>query len=312
MRYLVTGGAGFIGSALVRGLLAEGAGVRVLDNFSTGHRANLAGVDGVEIVAGDLREPEVARDACREVEVVFHEAAIPSVPKSVRDPWQSHSHNLDATVRLLIAARDQGVRRVVYAASSSVYGNTAAGAIAEAAPPAPLSPYAVAKYSGELYARVFADLYPLETISLRYFNVYGPRQDPNSPYSGVISRFLAALLGGQAPIVYGDGQQSRDFVFVADVVRANLLARHRGASGSVYNVGTGRRRTLLEVIEILGAILGERPTPRFEPARAGDIRDSLADVRRIQQELGYRAEVGVEEGLSLTLEWLRTQRSTAA
>lgn len=312
MTHLVTGGAGFIGSNIVRALLQEGSPVRVLDNFSTGHLENLAGLTGVEVIEGDVRDADTVRRACAGIEVVFHEAAVPSVPKSVKDPWTSNSNNLDGTLQLLIAARDQKVRRVIYAASSSAYGNTPTLPKVETMPATPLSPYAVAKYASELYARVFTQVYGLETILLRYFNIFGPRQDPSSPYSGVISRFIAGLSTGEQTVIFGDGRQSRDFTYIANAVQANLKARTHGTPGEVYNVGTGHRSDLIQVHDILAKLIGSPTRPRFEAARAGDVRDSLADISKARRDLGYEPTVMLEAGLQQTVAWFQTQATAQA
>jgi len=305
--YLVTGGAGFIGSALVRELLTRDHRVRVLDNFSTGKRQNLAEVlDRIELVEGDLWNDEVLERALKGVEYVLHQAAIPSVPRSIADPLGTHRSNVDGTLHLLVAAREAGVRRVVYAASSSAYGDTPTLPKVETMPPDPLSPYAVAKLTGEYYARAFSHVYGLETVSLRYFNVFGPRQDPGSPYSGVLSRFITALLTGEQAVIYGDGEQSRDFTFVANVVQANLLAAAApDVAGRVFNVGTGNRYTLNVTLKTLAAICGATPNVRYEAQRAGDVRDSQADITAARQKLGYQVTVEFEEGLRQTVDWYR-------
>jgi UDP-glucose 4-epimerase len=308
LKILVTGGAGFIGSHLTEALVRAGHRVRVLDDFSSGRGENLLGVRGkVEVRRGDCSDLAVVRRAVRGVEAVFHEAAVPSVARSVKDPERSHRTNATATLNVLLAARDEGVRRVIYAGSSSVYGDAEELPKREDQRPRPMSPYAVGKLAGEEYARIFAELYGLETLTLRYFNVFGPRQDPSSPYSGVISLFTTALLGGQRPVVYGDGRQSRDFTYVDNVVRANLLAlRSRTAKGQVINVATGRRVSLLELLRALERLTGRRVEAERRPARAGDVRHSLADVRLARRLLGYRPQVSFEEGLRRTVEWYRS------
>lgn len=305
VKYLVTGGAGFIGSALVHELVKRGERVRVLDNFATGHRENLAGLEhSIEFIEGDICEPGILTEALHGVDIVLHQAAIPSVPKSIADPLSSHRANTDGTLHLLWAAHRAKVQRVVYASSSSAYGDTPTLPKTETMPPNPVSPYAVSKLVGEYYCRVFTLVYGLETVALRYFNVFGPRQDPQSPYSGVLSRFIAALFKDQAPVVYGDGEQSRDFTFVSNVVEANLLAATApGVAGQVLNVGTGNRYTLNHALELLGGITGVSQRPRYEPPRPGDVRHSQADITLAQRYLGYQPKVGFEEGLRLTVEW---------
>lgn len=301
---VVTGGAGFIGSHLVEALLAEGRPVRVVDNLATGHRGNLAAVEGrYEWIEGDLASFDLARRVVEGAEYVFHEAAIPSVPRSVRDPIESHEAGPTATLNVLEAARQAGVRRVMFAASSSAYGDAPELPKHEGMPPRPLSPYAAGKLAGEHYVRVYARTMGLDGVSLRYFNVFGPRQDPSSPYSGVISAFVARMARGERPTIYGDGSQTRDFTYVANVVQANLLAmRHpEPLLGEAYNVGTGGRVSLLDLVGSLNAILGTTLEPAFEPARAGDVPDSQASLERIASALGYRPEVDFDEGLRRTV-----------
>ena len=301
---VVTGGAGFIGSHLVEALLAEGLPVRVVDNLSTGKRDNLAHLAGrFEWLEGDLADPETCRRAVAGAEVVFHQAAIPSVPRSVQDPLESHASGPTATLHLLEAARQAGVRRVVFAASSSAYGDAEDLPKHEAMLPQPLSPYAAGKLAGEHYVRVYARTMGLDGVSLRYFNVFGPRQDPSSPYSGVISLFARSMAQGRRPLIYGDGRQTRDFTYVANVVRANLLAMRaeRPLEGEALNVGTGRRISLLDLVAALNAALGTALEPEFAATRAGDVRDSQAGLERIEAALGYRPEVDFEEGLRRTL-----------
>jgi UDP-glucose 4-epimerase len=309
---LVTGGAGFIGSHLVEALVERGRRVRVLDNFSTGDRANLDAVAGrVELVEGDITDAETVRQATRGVEVVFHQAALASVPRSVANPIATHRACVDGTLNVLLAARDAGVRRVVYAASSSAYGNSARLPKSEGDPTAPLSPYAVSKLAGEQYCAAFSEVYRLETVRLRYFNVFGPRQSPDSAYAAVIPLFIQAMTGGKRPVIHGDGTQSRDFTFVADVVQANLLAAEApGVSGRVYNVACGRRTSLLELVGHLNAMLGTNIVPTHTAPRAGDVQHSEADIQRARDELGYRPTTDVPAGLRLCLEWWR-RRSPA-
>jgi UDP-N-acetylglucosamine/UDP-N-acetyl-alpha-D-glucosaminouronate 4-epimerase len=309
LRILVTGGAGFIGSHLVDALVKKGHRVRVLDNFFSGKRENLKAVRGdVEILRGDCSNPAAARRATQKIDAVLHEGAVPSVARSVKDPALSHTANATATLTMLIAARDAGVARFVYAGSSSVYGDTPTLPKHEGMTPMPLSPYAVGKLMGEHYLRVFARLFGMETLTIRYFNVFGPRQDPSSPYSGVISRFTMALLSGEAPVVHGDGFQSRDFTYVANVVDANLKAlKAKGLSGQSVNVAMGRRTTLRQLLASLARETGQASKPRFGPPRPGDVRHSLADIRRARKLLGYKPVVDFETGLRRTVEWYRTQ-----
>ena len=303
--HLVTGGAGFIGSHLVDALLARGDRVRVLDDFSTGGWDNLADVrDRIEMMEGDITDPSTVRSAIRDVEVVFHQAALASVPRSVANPMATHRVCVDGTLQVLQAARDAKVRRVVYAASSSAYGNSARLPKRESDPTAPLSPYAAAKLAGEHYCAAFSEVYGLETVRLRYFNVFGPRQTPDSPYAAVIPLFIRALTSGQSPTIHGDGEQSRDFTFVADVVRANLLAASApGVSGRLYNVACGRRTSLLELVALLNELLGTNIAPTHAAPRVGDVKHSLADIERAREELGYRPTTDMKEGLRRCLAW---------
>lgn len=311
--YLVTGAAGFIGSALVRALLERGERVRALDNFKTGKRENLDGLyEAVEFHEADLNDYERLLEICRGVDCIFHEAAIPSVPKSIADPLTSHRANVDGTLSLLLAAREAEVGRVIYAASSSAYGNTPTLPKREDMKPNPISPYAVQKLCGELYASAFHRVYGLETTALRYFNVFGPRQDATSQYSGVLSKFITCMLDGRAPTIFGDGTQSRDFTYVDNVVRANLLAAGAPASeiaGRTFNVATGVRFTLNEVFEILKVVTGFRGEPGHDTARVGDVQHSLADIDAAWEAFGYRPVVGFKEGLKRTVAWYREQLS---
>ncbi|MEP7338248.1 MAG: SDR family oxidoreductase, partial [Acidobacteriota bacterium] len=293
--YLVTGGAGFIGSHIAEALVKRGDRVRVLDNLSTGKRENLAHIAGeVEFIEGDIRDYETTLRAMEEVSVVFHEAAIPSVPRSVKDPQLNHDNNVNGTFNVLLAARDAEVKRVVFAASSSAYGETEVLPKQEEMRPSPLSPYAVAKLVGEYYCQVFTRVYGLETVCLRYFNVFGPRQDPSSPYSGVISKFITTLLNGRAPVIFGDGEQSRDFTYIDNVVAANLSAAEApAAAGQVMNLGLCERTTLNQLLGELQRIIGTSLAPQYEDARTGDIRHSLADITRAEELLGYRPTVGL-------------------
>jgi nucleoside-diphosphate-sugar epimerase len=303
--YLVTGGAGFIGSHLVDALLRRGARVRVADNFSTGRRENVP--SSVEVVEGDLAEESVARRAVDGCEFVLHQAAIPSVPRSVSDPVSSHRANVDATLNVLVAARDAGVKRLVFAGSSSVYGNAPTLPKHEDMPPSPLSPYALQKLTSEQYCRLFASLYGLETVTTRYFNVFGPRQQPGSPYSGVISLFVEALAHGRAPHVHGDGGQTRDFTYVGDVVRGVLACCEKpNVSGEVINVAAGGRVSLRELIDTLQRILGTAVLPTFGPTREGDVRDSQADIQKARRLLGFESIWSLEDGLRKTVEWYQS------
>ena len=312
-RYLVTGGAGFIGSHLVEELLRRGESVRVADNFSTGKRENLPSSGAVEIVEGDLAGAAVAKEAVAGCEFVLHQAAIPSVPRSVQDPLTSHRANVDATLQVLLAARDAGVKRLVFAGSSSAYGNAAVLPKREDMKPQPLSPYALQKLVSEQYCQLFSKLYGLETVTIRYFNVFGPRQDPGSPYSGVISLFVRALMEDRAPTIYGDGKQTRDFTFVTDVVAGVLLAcQAPNVAGEVINVACGGRVSLLELLRALQVILCRDIPPVFAPAREGDVRDSQADIFKARQLLGFSPSVPFEEGLRRTVAWYRTAVSPAA
>ena len=303
---LVTGGAGFVGSHIATALVLAGARVRIVDDLSTGYRKNIKEIESqIEFIEGSVADDDVLRRALRNVELIFHEAAIPSVPRSVDRPVETHEASVNATFRLLLAARDQKVRRLVYAASSSAYGDQPELPKREGMRPAPLSPYAVAKLVGEYYSQVFSNVYGLETVSLRYFNVFGPRQDPGSQYSGVISRFMSALLNDEEPVIYGDGEQSRDFTYVSNVVEANMRAAQSvEAVGKVLNIANGRQTTLTELLEIMKSILAKPSlTARYQPARAGDVKHSLADISLARALLGYEPKVGLEEGLRLTLKW---------
>lgn len=312
MDYLVTGGAGFIGSNLADALLAAGHRVRVLDNFLTGKRKNLAGFperygDAFDMVEGDLRDLATVRRVVEGVRYVLHEGALPSVPRSVADPALSNEINVGGTVNLLVAARDAGVKRVVFAASSSAYGDTPELPKRESMTPNPKSPYAAQKLAGEHYMRIFFEVYGLETVSLRYFNVFGPRQDPTSMYAAVIPRFITAVLSGEPPTVYGDGGQTRDFTYIDNVVHANLRAceASKAACGKVFNIACGERISLLEILEIVYGLADRRVDPRFEPPRPGDVRDSLADITPAKELLGYDPKIAFPEGLSRTFAFFR-------
>lgn len=308
---LVTGGAGFIGSHIAAAISASGARVRVLDDLSTGHRENLEEIGGdVDFIQGSVADEDVLRKALDGVEVVFHEAAIPSVPRSVEAPRQTHIASVDGTFSLLLAARDNKVRRVVYAASSSAYGDQPTLPKSEQMLPDPLSPYAVAKLVGEYYCQVFTRVYGLETVSLRYFNVFGPRQDPSSQYSGVVSRFISALLGDEQPVIFGDGEQSRDFTYVDNVVAANLSAANAaGAAGKVINVANGERITLNELLAVLKDLTGKHDVnAEYREPRVGDVRHSLADNLMARELLGYEVKVDLREGLKRTIDWWKSSR----
>ncbi|MBO0910708.1 MAG: SDR family oxidoreductase [Acidobacteria bacterium] len=314
--YLITGIAGFIGSSLARAVLAQGDQVRGIDNFSTGKRENLGEIlDQIDFREADLLDLDAVHAACRGVDYLFHEAAIPSVPKSVLDPLLSNQANVDGTVHLLVAARDAKVKRVVYAASSSAYGDTPALPKHEDMPPSPISPYAVAKLAGEYYMTSFYRCYGLETVSLRYFNIFGPRQDPTSPYSGVLAKFITQMLDGERPTIFGDGTQSRDFTYIENAVHANLLAAKAPASevaGRVFNVATADRADLNQTFELLKKITGYGGEASYGPERAGDVKHSLADLSRSRKHLGYRPQVSFEEGLRRTVDWYRGELKAAA
>jgi UDP-glucose 4-epimerase len=313
--YLITGVAGFIGSSIARALLNGGEQVRGIDNFSTGKRENIAEIlPRIDFREADLLDATAMKDACRGVECVFHQAAIPSVPKSVLDPLGSNQVNVDGTVNILIAARDAKVRRVVYAASSSAYGDTPTLPKHEEMAPNPISPYAVAKLASEYYMTSFYRCYGLETVSLRYFNIFGPRQDPASPYSGVLAKFITLMLRGEQPTIFGDGSQSRDFTYIDNAVDANLLASKAPAdkaAGRVFNVATGTRADLNETFALLKKLTGYSGGVKYAPAREGDIQHSLADIARAKAQLGYAPKVQFDEGLLRTVEWYRGQSKAA-
>ena len=314
-KYLVTGAAGFIGSSLARALLERGEQVRGVDNLSTGRRENLDGIaDRMDFREVDILDLDAMHKACAGVDYVLHQAAIPSVPKSVLDPLGSNRANIDGTVNVLVAARDAKVKRVVYAASSSAYGETPTLPKYEAMTPDPISPYAVAKLASEYYMVSFYRCYGLQTVSLRYFNIFGPRQDPSSPYSGVLAKFTTFMLRGEQPVIFGDGEQSRDFTYIDNAVSANLLACSAPSSecaGRVFNVATGRRVTLNETVEVLKKLTGYTGTVKYAAERGGDIKHSLADITLAQKHLGYEPLVNFEEGLRRTVEWYQTETQAA-
>jgi UDP-glucose 4-epimerase len=314
LRALVTGGGGFIGSQLAERLLRDGYEVRVLDNFATGRRENILDFLGdIELVEGDIQSYERAHKAVRGCDVVAHLAALPSVPRSVQDPLTSNATNVIGTLNVLLAARDEGVQRVVYASSSSVYGANPELPKREELIPLPISPYAVAKLAGEGYCRAFFDVFGLETVAIRYFNVFGPRQDPLSQYSAVIPRFITALQAGRSPVIYGDGEQSRDFTYVDNVLDGTTLALTTpGVAGQLYNVATGHGVTLNELYRLLSDLVGADIEPIYEAARPGEVRHSQADVSRAEAELGFRPAVSIEEGLRRTVEWLERAAGVAA
>lgn len=308
---LVTGGAGFIGSHIASALAKDGVRVRVLDDLSTGHRENIVEIGGdVDFIQGSVADEELLNKVLQDVELVFHEAAIPSVPRSVEAPRQTHIASVDGTFSLLVAARDRGVKRVVYAASSSAYGDQPTLPKSEEMRPDPLSPYAVAKLVGEYYCRAFTRVYGLETVSLRYFNVFGPRQDPGSQYSGVVSRFISVLLSNERPVIYGDGEQSRDFTYIDNVVFANLSAASaKEASGKVINVANGQRITLNQLLAELKELMGKQDvTAEYLEPRVGDVRHSLADIAMARELLGYESKVDLREGLQRTIDWFKSKQ----
>ncbi len=309
--YLVTGGAGFIGSHLVENLLAGGARVRVLDDFSTGRRENLSPfMDRIELLEGDITNPDTCLEAAEGVKIIFHQAALPSVPRSVADPFRSHEVNATGTLNVLLAARDAGTRRVVYASSSSAYGDTPTLPKVEGQTPSPRSPYAVAKLTGEQYCRALPGVYGFEAVALRYFNVFGPRQDPDSPYAAVIPLFVAAAMAGRSPTINGDGGQTRDFTYIRNVVLANLLVASVPAeriNGEVFNVGCGERISINDLWQAIRETLGAEVEATHGPPRAGDVRDSLASLERLKERTGYEVLVGLDEGIQRTVSWIRAK-----
>lgn len=312
--HLVTGGAGFIGSHLVSAILAHGDRVRVIDNLATGKLSNIAPLlNRIELIRADISDFDSIREAFEGVSIVFHQAAVPSVPRSVADPRLNHEANVNGTFNVLMAAREAGARRVVFATSSSVYGGTSGQPKREDMVPAPLSPYAAAKLAGEYYCRVFNESYGLETIALRYFNVFGPRQDPTSAYSGVISKFVTTLLRGERPAIFGDGEQTRDFTYIDNVIAANLRAAEiAGARGQVLNIGTGNRTSLKQLLAALQRIIGTSIEPEYRPARQAEPRDSQADISLARQLLGYEPLVSFDDGLKQTVDWYREQTAENA
>ena len=311
-RYLVTGGAGFIGSNLVERLLQQGHNVRVLDDFSSGKKDNLkAWLNEIECVEGDIRNADTLRRAVQNVDVVLHQAALGSVPRSLEDPLSTNEVNVSGTLNVLLAAREVGVNKLVFASSSSIYGPTEVSPKRESLPPFAISPYALSKYAGERYCQLFFELYGLPTVCLRYFNVFGPRQDPDSPYAAVIPLVVDALLSGKAPVVFGDGEQTRDFTFVDNAVEANLLAAHapEEANGHTFNVACGQSLSINALCQTLAKLVGVDVQPLYKPARAGDVPHSLADISQARSLLGYEPHVGVREGLEKTLAWYRAQRA---
>ena len=311
MRYVVTGGAGFIGSNTVDELVRRGHSVVVLDDLSSGKEENLAEVRGkITIIKGSINDLEIVQKAMLQADYLIHLAARTSVPRSVKDPIDTNRVNVDGTLNVLVAARDNKVKRVVLAASSSAYGDTPTLPKTESMQPVPISPYGVTKYVGELYAQAFGRCYGLENVSLRYFNIFGPRQDPDSPYSGVLSRFSAAFLESAPLVIFGDGEQTRDFTYVDNAVQANILAcEASGASGKTFNIGTGQATSLNKVVKIFQGISGKALEPKYEPPREGDIRDSLADIQLAKEVLDYKPAVGFEEGLERTYVWYQAQHT---
>lgn len=305
--YLITGGAGFIGSHIVDRLVNDGEQVRVLDNFSTGKRANIEhNLDEIDLIEGSLTDINTVRRAVEGVDYVLHQGALPSVPRSVNDPIGSNDANINGTLNLLVAARDAGVKRLVFASSSSVYGNSPSLPKHEGMPPDPLSPYALTKLAGEYYCRLFTDLYGLEAVCLRYFNVFGPRQDPESQYAAVIPKFINCMICGERPVIYGDGFQSRDFTYVENNVEANILACSAPhAAGEVLNIACGDRFSLLDLVDIINRILGNSIEPVFEPARQGDVKHSQADISRAREIIGFEPKVGFVEGLERLVRWTK-------
>ena len=307
--FLITGAAGFIGRSIAAELLKQGKRVRGIDNFSTGKRENLRGLEAMDFIEADINDAAAVSEACREVDCIFHEAAIPSVPRSVEDPVGSNHAGVSGTVQLLVAAKNADVRRVIFAGSSAVYGNAPTLPKFEDMPPHPISPYAVSKLAGEYYLKSFTQVYGMETVILRYFNVFGPYQDPNSEYSGVLAKFTLKMLAGETPTIYGDGEQSRDFTYIDNVVHGNLLAAAAPAervSGGVFNVATGTRISLNQTVTILKAATGYSGEVKYAEERGGDVKHSLADIRRAKEFLGYEPVVHFREGLERTVAWYKS------
>jgi nucleoside-diphosphate-sugar epimerase len=309
MKYLVTGAAGFIGSNISRRLLKDNYAVRGFDNFSTGKRKNLVdlhGKDNFELIKGDLRNPEEIKEAVKDIDVIFHQAAVPSVQRSVENPVLVNDSNINGTLNLLIAAREEGVKKVVYASSSSIYGFNKKLPKAEDMPAEPISPYALSKYTGERYCQIFSEIYNLPTICLRYFNVFGPYQDPDSEYSAAIPKFINRILKDKQPVIFGDGEQSRDFTYVANVVEANILAANSKVMGEVINIASGERITINEVVHILNKILNKKTEPVYKKSRVGEVKHSLADISKAREKIGYLPKFKFIEGLRKTVEWYQT------
>ena len=304
MAVLITGGAGFIGSNIATALVDMDYDVRIIDNFSTGKKENISGLDGnVEVIKGDIRDNKILEKNLTDVEIILHQAALTSVPRSIKNPQRSNDSNILGSLTMLTAAVKKEVGAVVYASSSSAYGDTPILPKRETMKPTPLSPYAVTKLAGEVYCKVFSEVYGLRTVSLRYFNVYGPRQDPLSQYAAVIPRFISAILKGKRPMIYGDGEQTRDFTYVKDVVEANILAMRKGRKGEVYNIGRGERVTINALAEKICEITGIKVKPEHVDPRKGDVRHSLADISKAKKDLGYEPRYTLEEGLAETIEW---------
>ena len=310
IQVLITGGAGFIGSNIARELTEQEYTVKILDNLSTGNLNNISDIKNkIELIIGDVRDIKIVKKVMKDVDYVFHQAALPSVPRSIQDPITTNKINVNGTLNILIAAQDNNVKKVVYASSSSVYGNTPTLPKREDMEPCPLSPYAITKLIGEYYCKVFYDIYGLETVSLRYFNVFGPRQDPNSQYAAVIPKFITSMLKNESPTIFGDGEQSRDFTFVKDVVQANILAcKAKNASGEVFNIAYGKKTSINELVDKINEILGTSIKAKHTDPRLGDVRHSLADISKAKRILGYKPKYDIEEGLKETIEYMRRKK----